>query len=155
MSGIIKKRSMRSIKAVINRNFTFADLSPRFKNVDSSTGNIFCPFHENHSTPAAKMYWNEEQSIWVIHCFGQCHRSFTAYDYVERILCDKYQKYSSPLEFLKQNMPLSELYMQLDVLEKEREDQVALETSAKVEYIQRIAAENESVEDFIEALYLG
>lgn len=155
MSDIIKKRSTRSIRAVINRNFTFADLSPRFKNVDSSTGNIFCPFHENHSTPAAKMYWNEEQGIWVIHCFGQCHRSFTAYDYVERILCDKYQKYSSPLEFLKQNMPLNELYMQLDALEKEREDQVALETSAKVEYIQRVAAENESVEDFIEALYLG
>lgn len=155
MSDIIKKRSKRSIKTVINKNFTFADLSPRFKNVDSSTGNIFCPFHENHSTPAAKMYWNEEQQIWVIHCFGQCHRNFTAYDYVELILCQKYQRYHSPLDFLKKNMPLEDLYFQLDIIEKEHEDQVALEESAKVEYIQRIASENESTEDFIEALYLG
>lgn len=147
--------SYRTIKSIINKNFTFSDLSPRFKNVDSSTGNIFCPFHENHSTPAAKMYWNENSQLWVIHCFGQCHRNFTAYDYVDLVLCKKYQKYSSPFEFLKKNMPLSDLYFQIEISEKEREDQVDMETSAKVEYIQKIAEENEATEDFIEALYLG
>lgn len=147
--------SRRTIKTIINRNFTFGDLSPRFKNVDSSTGNIFCPFHENHSTPAAKMYWNEAQQIWILHCFGQCHTNFTAYDYVERILCDKYEKYKSPLDFLRKNMPLSDLYFQIDTCEREREDQVETESSAKLEYIQRIAEENEKTEDFIEALYLG
>ena len=155
MSDIVKKRSKKSIKTVINRNFTFADLSPRFKNVDSSTGNIFCPFHENHSTPAAKMYWNEDQQIWIIHCFGQCHTNFTAYDYVNLILCEKYGKYKSPLDFLKKNMPLEDLYFQLDVIEKENEDQVEMEETAKVEYIQRVASENENTVDFIEALYLG
>lgn len=150
-----KRVSIRSLRTIINKNFTFADLSPRFKNVDSSTGNIFCPFHENHSTPAAKMYWNEDQQIWIIHCFGQCHRNFSAYDYVDLILCKKYEKYKSPLDFLKKNMPLSDLYLQIDVCEQEREDQVELETSTKVEYIQRIASENERTEDFIEALYLG
>lgn len=52
-------------------------------------------------------------------------------------------------------MPLGDLYFQIDVSEKEREDQVDMETSAKVEYIQQIAEANESTEDFIEALYLG
>ena len=154
MSDIIKKRSYHSIKTVVNKNFTFADLSPRFKNVDSSTGNIFCPFHENHSTPAAKMYWDENRSMWVIWCFTE-HKHYTAYDYVEQILCERWQKYKSPLDFLKQNMTLEDLYTQLDIVEKENQDQVAMETSAKVEYIQQVAAENESIEDFIEALYLG
>lgn len=154
MSVKNKKRSIYSVKTVLNSNFTFADLSPRFKNVDSSTGNIFCPFHENHSTPAAKMYWDEEKQIWVIWCFTE-HKRYTAYDYVEKILCEQYQKYSSPLEFLKQNMTLETLYTQLDIVEKEDMERVVAETSAKVEYIQRIAAEHERVEDFIEALYLG
>ena len=101
------------------------------------------------------MYWNEGQQIWVLHCFGQCHRNFTAFDYVDLILCEKYGKYKSPLEFLRKNMPLSNLYFQIDNYEKEHEDQVEMETSAKVEYIQKIAEENEKTEDFIEALYLG
>ena len=146
---------LKSVKAIINKNFTFADLSPRFVNVDSSTGNIFCPFHENHSTPAAKMYWDEEREIWVIHCFGECHRSFTAYDYVDLILCKKYEKYKSPLEFLKKNMAHDLLSMQLEACKREREDQVELEDSLKTEYISKIAFENESTEDYIEALYLG
>ena len=147
--------SQRTIKTIINKNFTFGDLSPRFKNVDSSTGNIFCPFHENHSTPAAKMYWNEANQIWILHCFGQCHRNFTAYDYVNLILCEKYGKYKSPFEFLRNNMPLGDLYLQIEVNEREREDQVDMESSAKIEYIQKVAEENEKTEDFIEALYLG
>lgn len=154
MSSKVKKRSYYSIKTVVNKNFTFADLSPRFKNVDSSTGNIFCPFHENHSTPAAKMYWDETKGIWVIWCFTE-HRHYTAYDYVEKILCERYQRYSSPLDFLKQNMTLEDLYTQLDIVEKESQEQVIEESSNKIEYIQQVAAENENVADFIEALYLA
>ena len=79
------------------------------------------------------------------------------YDIVDVInfLCDKYEKYKSPLDFLRKNMPTSDLYFQIDTCEREREDQVETETSAKIEYIQRIAEENEKTEDFIEALYLG
>ena len=152
---MIIRRSRKSIRTVLNRNFTFADLSPRFENVDSSTGNIFCPFHENHSTPAAKMYWNEEDGLWIIHCFGECHRNFTAYDYVDLILCKKYQKYKSPLDFLKKNMANESLLMQLELYDKEQEDQLELEESAKTEYISRVAFENENLESYIESLYLG
>lgn len=154
MNNIVKKRSIRSIKTVLNRNFTFSDLSPRFENVDSSTGNIFCPFHENHSTPAAKMYWDESKGIWVLWCFTE-HKHFTAYDYVNLILCEKYQKYKSPIDFLEKNMDKNDLYSQLDFSEKQYEDEVEDNTNNKIEYINRVFAENEKIEDYVEALYLG
>ena len=150
---MITQHQRIAIREVINRNFTFSDLSPRFKNVDSSTGNIFCPFHENHDTPAAKMYWNEYKERWEIHCFGECHRSFSAYDYVDLVLCLKYQKYSSPLEFLQKNMDSKELQNQLVFYTKRGAE---LETSLfeeKVIYINNVAAEAENLVDFIEVLY--
>lgn len=150
---MITLRQWRAIKEVINRNFTFADLSPKFKGVDSSTGNIFCPFHENHETPAAKMYYNENRNIWVIHCFGECHRNFTAYDYVDLILCLKYQKYISPLEFLKQNMAEQELKRQLKNCEKFVAENESNSYTEKVDYINTVFAKYDNVADYIEELY--
>lgn len=150
---MITLRQWRAIKEVINRNFTFADLSPKFKGVDSSTGNIFCPFHENHETPAAKMYYNENRNIWVIHCFGECHRNFTAYDYVDLILCLKYQKYTSPLEFLKQNMAEQELKRQLKNCEKFVAENESNSYTEKVDYINTVFAKYDNVADYIEELY--
>ena len=155
MNNTVKKRSKRSVKVVLNNNFTFSDLSPRFKNVDSTTGNIFCPFHENHYTPAAKMYWNEQHQIWILHCFGQCHRNFTAYDYVELILCEKYQKYTSPLDFLLKNMDKTKLYNQLDLAEKEYQEELSVFINDRLDYVNKLSEEHEATEDYIEALYLG
>ena len=45
--------------------------------------------------------------------------------------------------------------MQLDAYEKMKEDQVASEMNVKMEHIMQIAAENENISDFIEALYLA
>ena len=150
---MITLRQWRAVKEVINRNFTFADLSPKFKGVDSSTGNIFCPFHENHETPAAKMYYNENRNIWVIHCFGECHRNFTAYDYVDLILCLKYQKYTSPLEFLKHNMAGQELKRQLKNCEKFVAENESNSYTEKVDYINTVFAQYDNVADYIEELY--
>ena len=150
---MITLRQWRAVKEVINRNFTFADLSPKFKGVDSSTGNIFCPFHENHETPAAKMYYNENRNIWVIHCFGECHRNFTAYDYVDLILCLKYQKYTSPLEFLKHNMAEQELKRQLKNCEKFVAENESNSYTEKVDYINTVFAQYDNVADYIEELY--
>ena len=141
------------LREVINQNFTFADLSKKFEGVDSSTGNIFCPFHENHDTPAAKMYWDDVKGIWIIHCFGECHRNFTAYDYVERIFCEKYQKYNSPLQFLKANMPESKLGTQLDFYQKNVSELMEAYENEKKIYIDNTFAETGNIVDFIEALY--
>lgn len=141
------------IKEIVNKNFTFADLSKKFEGVDSSTGNIFCPFHENHSTPAAKMYWNENRGIWIIHCFGECHRNFTAYDYVERILCEKYQKYQSPLHFLKVKMSEGILSTQLNLYQKNIDSLLESYENEKRNYIDNLYVETGNIIDFIEKLY--
>ena len=143
----------RAIKRVINQNFTFADLSKRFIGVDSSTGNIFCPFHENTDTPAAKMYWDDERGIWVLHCFGECHRNFTAYDYIDLILCKKYQKYNSPLHFLKLNMPEYKLGNQLEVAQKYINEETITLIEEKKNYIDNLYIETGNIVDFIEKLY--
>lgn len=148
-----KEYDYRVIKNIINQNFTFADLSKRFIGVDSSTGNIFCPFHENHDTPAAKMYWNEEKGIWNLHCFGECHSTFTAYDYVKKILCEKYQKYSSPLHFLKVNMPEHRLSMQLDLYKNRINEEETTTLEEKRTYIDNLFMETGNIIDYIEALY--
>lgn len=137
----------------MNKNFTFADLSPRFKNVDSSTGNIFCPFHENHQSPAAKMYWDDDRGIWIIHCFGQCHRNFTAFDYVDLIICSKYGKYKSPLEFLKANMPSEDLHIQLETVADKLVTEEINYSNVKEDYINSVAENYENTEDYIEMLY--
>lgn len=144
---------IRTIKKVINQNFTFSDLSNRFKGVDNSTGNIFCPFHENHDTPAAKMYWDEDRGIWIIHCFGECHRNFTAYDYVDLILCRKYQKYTSPYHFLKANMVEYQLNWQLELYQKEVNEEEIGYFEEKKNYIDNVFSETGNVTDFIERLY--
>lgn len=143
----------RALREVINKNFTFADLSPKFKGVDSSTGNIFCPFHENYETPAAKMYFNEYKNIWVIHCFGECHRNFTAYDYVDLILCLKYQKYSSPMDFLRHNMSENEIKKQLKQCEKLIASSESNMYAEKIDYINTISAQYDNISDYIEELY--
>lgn len=143
----------RAIKRVINENFTFADLSPRFRGVDSSTGNIYCPFHENTDTPAAKMYWDDERGIWVLHCFGECHRSYTAYDYVNLILCLKYQKYLSPLHFLRLNMPEYKLGNQLELAQKHVNEEMITLIEEKKNYIDNLYVETGNIVDFIEELY--
>ena len=148
---LIVNRSI--LREVINNNFSFSDLSKKFENVDSSTGNIFCPFHENHTTPAAKMYWDEIRNIWILHCFGECHQNFTAFDYVERILCSKQQRYSNPLEFLKVNMPSSVLYNQIILYKQEVVNLTQEARQAKIDYINNVYAEHENLVDYIEELY--
>ena len=140
------------IKEVVNKNFTFADLSKRFEGVDSSTGNIYCPFHENHDTPAAKMYWDEDRQIWILHCFSE-HRNFTAYDYVNQIFCQKYQKYQSPLHFLKESMPQGTLGVQLELYQKNIADLLESYENERKAYIDNLYMETGNMTDFIEALY--
>lgn len=147
-------RRRLAIKEVINQNFTFSDLSRRFINVDSSTGNIYCPFHENHSTPAAKMYWDETRDIWVIWCFTE-HKHFTTYDYVNLILCKQYQKYSSPLDFLKKNFPPYELQNYLEFYEKQNLEKYQELTTDKINYINNVSYQNETIADYIETIYTG
>ena len=99
------------------------------------------------------MYFNESRNIWIIHCFGECHRNFTAYDYVDLILCLKQQRYKSPMDFLKQNMPEAELKRQLKYCEKYIDSIDVDNFAQKVEYINTTYAQCENIEEYIEELY--
>lgn len=143
----------KAIKEVINKNFTFSDLSKRFVNVDSSTGNIFCPFHENTDTPAAKMYWDDERNIWIIHCFGKCHRNFTTYDYVDLVLCKKYGRYSSPYHFLTENMSQEQLSAELTFYVEASAQETRNSFEKKISYINSVFQKHENAIDYIEELY--
>lgn len=46
-------------------------------------GLLFCPFHENYHTPAARLYRNEMG--WCIWCFAE-HRFYGTYDVYKDIL---------------------------------------------------------------------
>ena len=53
----------------------------------STNGKVFCPFHHNVNTPAAKIY----DEINIMKCFA-CNKSYTAYDFVvnyDSVLLDK------------------------------------------------------------------
>ena len=52
-------------------------------------------------------------------------------------------------------MPKEDLYIQLEAYEDQVRYQTDIEENAKIDYISRIADENERTEDYIEALYLA
>lgn len=145
--------SDRVIAEVINSTFTFSDLSPRFKDVDETYGNIFCPFHENRHSPAARMYWDENRGIWVLHCFGECHTNFTAYDYVNLVLCKKYNKYRNPIDFLKSNLSIEELKSKLKKANKESSIIQETRTDFIKNYINDVSIETNNIVDYVEKLY--
>jgi hypothetical protein len=150
MSLDLKDR--RILKSIVNNNFTFSDLSKRFEGVDSSTGNIFCPFHDNSVSPSAKMYYDENRNIFVIHCFKE-HRTFTTFDYVDKIVCYQREQYKSVLDFLENNMSKTELITQYKLISKNIElfdDNFA---QKKIEYIDNLYNECENTVEYIEKLY--
>lgn len=142
------------LRQLVNNNFTFGDLSPRFKN--NYNANIFCPFHE-HSFQGkgnAKMYYDEEKEIWVLACFVE-HRVFTAYDYVDLILCKRQGKYSSVKDFLLQKLDKAEFISSYKSIQKNIDIYKETYYENKCRYIREVASEVEDLVDYIERLYTG
>lgn len=54
-------------------------------------GKMFCPFHSNTNTPAAKRYGN------VIHCFGVCNKSYSVYDLLSKFNPDRINEIKSTI----------------------------------------------------------
>ena len=151
--GIDLKKDRRILRALVNNNFSFADLDRRYEGVDSSTGNIFCPFHENNTSPSAKMYFDEDKEIYTLWCFRET-RSFTAFDYVERILCEEKRRYKNVLTFLEAKMSKTELLTQYNHLSKNIEVMDEKSIQKKIDYIDNIYNECDGTVDYIERLYL-
>lgn len=62
---------------------TFYNLFKKDGNTPKHSGLVFCPFHDNFKTPAAKFYKDEDaEKLW---CFSE-NRMYSLSDYIEKIL---------------------------------------------------------------------
>lgn len=153
MSNLIKnkldilKKDKNLLKYTVEKTFTFGDLDSSLANLDASMGNIFCPFHENHESPAAKVYYNEDKDINTIHCFS-CGRQFTSYDYIERIIQQK------PYEYLINNANLNNLLEVVEAVEKGYLDLRDSYNEQRLTYINNTYEEvNNNTIEYISRLY--
>lgn len=149
-----KKYDTKILKKILNKNFTFSDVDEKLNNIEASTSNIFCPFHEhNYRTPSSKIYYNETEDIYVWKCFtGNCG-THTTYDYVKDILIDKYEKYKNIVDFLIQKLGKVEFETKYREYEELTEDYIETALEKKVEYIDNVYNETLNIFDYIERLW--
>lgn len=77
LEGLRNIRGMKynpKLAQYVNQNFSFVEEYKRIFGKVPPTGKMFCPFHDNKNTPAAKIYDNS------LKCFGVCGRMFSVYD---------------------------------------------------------------------------
>lgn len=70
-------------KFLLNYYISMFDLLKRYNYHPKDVNNMYCPFHHNIHTPAAKMY--RDQYGWVLWCFNE-KRIFTTWDVYEQLL---------------------------------------------------------------------
>ena len=146
------KKDKYLLKFVIEKLFTFGDLSRSLSNVDSSTGNISCPFHPSegfgeNKSQSAKVYYSEEKNIYTLHCFTS-KKTYTVYDYIEKVM------EKSPYDFLVANRDNSEIVDIVDVIEKGYVDLNNDIVEKRVNYVDTVFEECEGATvDYIDKLY--
>jgi hypothetical protein len=70
----------------INENYSVEDLYEAVTGRKPGVGKVYCPFHKNTNTPAAKIYGN------VLKCFGECNRVYGAYDFLKSFYPEEINK---------------------------------------------------------------
>lgn len=144
---------VRVLREIVEQTFDLTDVCPRYGKEVVGATNVFCVFHENRNTPSAKLYVDEEKGITVLHCFAE-HRTYTSYDYIDKILVQQKHRYQSVQDFLIKNLgeqKFNELYT-LAEQEAYLENETLLEQT--IEYIDNLYNEHDNVIDFINHLYL-
>lgn len=149
----MSKKERWILKKILNKRFSFSDVDAKLSNIEASTSNIFCVFHEhNYETPSAKIYYDYDEDIYVWHCFRE-KRTYTTFDYVELILCKKTELYRDVEEFLVVNLgkeELETLYKEYKQLGKDSFDN---KLDVKREYIDNVYNESLNTSDYIETLW--
>ena len=144
------------LKKIVDRNFTFTDLNPRqFPQLIHGEG-MYCLWHEcSHTgTKNARIYFNEEQEIFYVHCYAE-GKNYTAYDYVAEIMCKQKQLYKSVLDFLLDKMDQTEFLTQYKLFEQKKQVLVESQFKKKCEYIDNVYNNTGDISSYIEALYCG
>lgn len=150
------KKDRKLLSLVVNKLVSFGDLTPELKDIDSSIGNIYCPFHpseglgENKNTPSAKIYYNEEKKMYLIKCFAGKKRSYYAFNYIKLILEE------DPYDYLLKNRDISQILEIIDLVDK---GYLNLDSDSLEDYKIYINNLYEKVDgktiEFIEKVYFG
>ena len=146
------RENKKLLRKIIEQNFPLNELIPEYNGLTQNTANVYCVFHPNYGSPAGKLYWDDEKDILVLHCFSE-HRTFTSYDYVDLVLCNRKQRYKDPLDFLINNMPEGELKEIIKLAEENFDELEETSHERKVAYINNLYNEYNNVTDFINNLY--
>lgn len=79
-------KSGHKIIDYINEHYDVRALYQEVTGRTPGNAKIYCPFHDNHNTPAAKIYGNS------MKCFGECNRMFSPYDFIKRFFPEEIDK---------------------------------------------------------------
>ena len=149
-----KFNNRRVLRKVVESNFSFADVDSKFVGKDALSGNVYCPFHENYHTPAARFYWEDERDILILYCYKE-RRRYTSYDYVNLIMCESMQKYPSVEYFCRQKLGNSNFEEQYKVVSQNVHVLSQQQITAKINYIDEVYSNTGNTIDYIERLYDG
>ena len=137
---------------IIEQNFPLNELIPEYNGLTHNTTNVYCVFHPNYSSPSAKLYSDDEKDILVLHCFSE-HKTFTAYDYVNQVLCYQKGLYADPTDFIIRNIPEIELKEVLKLAELNFDELEGSMFENKLRYITNLYNELDDTNEFINQLY--
>lgn len=137
---------------IIEQNFPLNELVPEYNGLTQNTANVYCVFHPNYSSPSAKLYWDDEKDILVLHCFSE-HKTFTAYDYVNQVLCYQKGLYKDPTDYIIRNIPEEELKEVLKLAEFNFDDLEGNMFENRLRYITNLYNELDDTNEFINQLY--
>lgn len=151
---MIKRDNPEILRKIAEECFSLTSICPQYRGMGPGMGNCFCVFHTHTwSTPSAKLYWDDDKDILVLHCFQE-HRTYTSYDYINLILVREKEEYKSVEEYLIKNLgeqKFNEYYTLVEQTGLLTDENFQEQT---IEYINNVASAHEKVTDFINALYL-
>lgn len=148
----ILKKDKLLLRLICEKLFTFGELSKGLSDVDSSTGNINCPFHPSegrgeNKSQSAKVYYNEERNIFTIHCFTT-KKTYTTFDYIEKVMEE------DPLEFVLKNKNTNDILEIIELVEKGYLELHSDMLEKRVSYINKVfESSSYSTARYIEMLY--
>lgn len=131
----------KKIKIIIERLIPFEEL------VDVSFGNVFCPFHNNKITKAAKFYLDDDNVV-RLYCFSE-HRTYTSFDYLKLI------KNVNPLDYLKSRYSEKELDKLVEILEHNNCFSSLSDTEVLDSISNRWVDSEENLNVFLDDIYSG
>lgn len=110
------KKDENILRVVVEKLFTFGDLNKSLADVDSSVGNINCPFHPAegegvNKSKSAKVYYDEDKNIYTITCFT-VKRVYSSYDYIKLAMEE------DPITYLLKHRSLQDISDIVDMLKK-------------------------------------